>query len=99
MDVGTPDTVNDSKSDTKVDEVKSMTVDDTVTEQEYDTRSEAGSSNSCSQSGSASPDLSSLADEDSVAGDDNNEDIYANFGTVHLLYHSCCINNFSYIWD
>ncbi|KAK2181853.1 hypothetical protein NP493_377g02045 [Ridgeia piscesae] len=68
------------KTEVKVEEVKSASVDETPMEQEYDTRSEAGSSNSGSeQSGSASPPLSSLADDDSVVGDDDNEDIYANF--------------------
>ena len=81
------------KTEVKVEEVKSASVDEAPMEQEYDTRSEAGSSNSGSeQSGSASPALSSLADDDSAVGDDDdNEDIYANFGMSHLRHDSCCL--------
>ena len=94
------------KTEVKVEEVKSASVDEAPMEQEYDTRSEAGSSNSGSeQSGSASPALSSLADDDSAVGDDDNEDIYANFGMAHLLHDSgslciwICLTCYIMLWD
>ena len=91
------DAVNDKTVEVKTEEGKSATGDDTVTEQEYDTRSEAGSSASGREgelAGSASPGLSSLADDDGSVlpeDDDDNEDIYANFGKVlYLVLHTIC---------
>ena len=86
------DVVNDMNIEIKTEDGKRAAVDDPATEQEYDTRSEAGSSATGGEgelADSASPDLSSLADDASVLheDDDDNEDIYANFGKVIFYTH------------